>query len=55
MDINWQQETWLAKIHLAPGMPELNEQQHMVQNKVKFTGIVAALCPTENEEDQVKK
>ena len=32
---------------------ELNEEQHIVQNRCRW--IVAALCPTENEEDQLKK
>lgn len=55
MDNNWQQETWLAQNHLAPVMPELYEEKRIVQSRDKYRRTVAALCPIENEEDQVSK
>ena len=50
MDTNWQQGAWLVKNHLTPVMPELHEEQHIVQARDKCRGVEAALYPTENEE-----
>jgi len=46
----------LATANLAGQKPpdachELNEEQHIVQKRDKCRWTVAALCPTENEED----
>ena len=45
MDTNWQKETWSAINHLAPVMPELSEEKHIVQNKDKFKGLWLAYFP----------
>ena len=52
MDTNWQHETWPAINYLAPVMPEVIEEKHVVQNRDKFTEwIVAGLFSTEKEAD----
>ena len=45
MVTNWQQETWSAINHLAPAMPELSEEKHIVQNKDKFKGLWLVYFP----------
>ena len=51
MDTNWQQETWLAKNHLALVMVNSVRNNMIVQSKDKCRGTVAALRPKENEKD----
>lgn len=44
-------ESLIGQTRLGPVMPELSEEQHIIQNTDKCRRNVAVLCPTEYEED----
>ena len=58
VDPSWKEKTWSTPNHLEKNSTSellgysLGQAQHLAKDKVKWRKLVAALCPTRDEEDR---
>ena len=59
VDPSWKEKTWSTPNHLEKNSTSellgysLGQAQHLAKGRVKWRKLVAALCPTRDEEDRL--